>query len=192
LSLPVQYTLYHRGGQLDTLRSQGAQLHANQAIGLVADYYPNPSRKNQYFRAEGYALHSSNSVESASSFTQGQAMYFGLSAAKSGLILMAQYWDAYQWTSTVGGELYQTVPNAVYATDGKVNGRKLLFIRVLYSVPIWKKSGTLSLRVEPYQDLNAHTWEYSYGLYLRLRPSVVLYRPNRPGRHGRHRGHRGF
>jgi len=183
--VPLQYTLFHRGGQIDTLRSVGALVKWNAMTGIKTTWTnANQEAKVEQVKLEANILGSHNSAPVlGNDYGAGLGYYATASLKTKWLTLMTNYWRGEHWSTPMGGALYESVPQAIF-TDKSVRfpERNLLFIRLLKDYSLGYGT-TLSCRIEPYCDLKSGTWEYNYGLYVNTTPSIWLYK----ARKGRNR-----
>jgi len=187
LDIPVQYTLFHRGGQIDTLRSVGALVKWNAATGLKGTWTNSDEQGIwQKMTLEANILGAHNSAPTiAADYGAGVGYYATASIKTKWATLMTNFWRGEHWSTPMGGQLYQSIPQAIYTDkNSRFPSRNLVFIRLMKDYSL----GTgvvLTCRVEPYWDVNTGLWEYNYGLYVNATPSVWLYKARNKRRKAR-------
>lgn len=174
VSLPVQLLARHQGGQLD-VAGQAIQTVVNSATGLVWTQPVNGFLKE--FSLSGYYVFDKDLSMTRQPYLDGDGIYFnGSVSTKFGLDIMASYWQAREFLSIQGGQIYPSI-----SPQDKVTlepSPKLFIIRFLYTYPV-ADALTLSLRYEPYMDLAFDTFQYSYGFYLNYRARYFVATPRR-------------
>ncbi len=163
LSVPLQGTAFHRGGQIDADTSNMVMVF-NGAVGLEAKQEFTAGFLRM-LKADAVSLYYTENTNSGyMPFRTGQGLMTNLYAeSRMGLGLMLSYWQGYQYISPRGTTLYQSVsidnPSHTEAT------RQLIFVRFLYQTTL-SKNLHLSARVEPVYDVKASLLDYSYSLYI--------------------------
>ncbi|MGI4870188.1 MAG: hypothetical protein ACRYFX_03300 [Janthinobacterium lividum] len=164
LSVPVQFTARHHGGQIDTLHAP-IQTLLNYASGLVARV-PLRSSIFQAVRLNAYGLlYDDHSFQYQESFKRGSALYLNGTLETHYGDLMLSYWRGYQFYAPLGGSYYQSQASR-YGTPGYTDAeRRLLFVRLLRDFRI-SDAAAVTVRVEPVYDFNAKLLDFSFGVYL--------------------------
>jgi len=164
LRTPLQFTMYHRGGQIDTDSSNMIMVF-NTAMG--AEFI---KKFKNYFLQEikldfMHLRYRENSSSGYFPFRNGRGNYLNLNVRMRVFDVMLSYWNGYDFIAPRGSSIYQSVSidNPLYTE----RQRKLLFIRLLYEKEI-SSNLFLVLRYEPFLDLINHTqpMDYSYSVYL--------------------------
>lgn len=163
LSVPLQGTAFHRGGQIDTDTSNMIMVF-NGAVGLEA--------KQQFetgflrsLKADVVSVYYQENTNSGYfPYRNGQGQMANLYAESAmGLGLMLSYWKGYQYIAPRGTTLYQSVsldnPGLTRAN------RELIFVRFLYHKTL-ASNLYLSARLEPVYDVKASLLDFSYSLYI--------------------------
>lgn len=168
ISLPIQLTLKHQGGQINSNKNEVGTIR-NIALGVKISWkspYQNSFLKS--LETQNYWLDFSQNPLVLSNFKQVNGLYLNVLVKTKILDLMLSYWDAKTYQSQLGGRLFQSVGD-VYRKPGLVTeNRNLLIIRLMRE---WKLADSLWLtgRFEPYFDLGDQLFEHSEGLYLNYR-----------------------
>jgi hypothetical protein len=182
--IPAQYTLFHYGGQIDTVGTPYTTIF-NGATGLC--FYWDFSKKNSFIsnvKFENYACDFNDlSINPGKDihiypYTQGNGYMFNLSAqCKYGFGIMASYWDGIDYAAPIGGDLYQSV-SWVYQSYHEDN-RSLLFVRFFYQKELFPNF-YVDLRLEPYRDLNLGFTEYAYYAFFTYKRTFTLTKVHLP------------
>lgn len=165
VSLPLQMTFKHKGGQISTDSNQ-VVTNINTALGLEVDYTINGFLKN--IKLQNYWLGFVHNAGNHPYFANGNGLYLNLSTQTRVLNLMVSYWKGNSYLSDTGGDLYQSVGNVYKNPNVIEKNRQLLIFRVMKD---WKiiDNVALTFRFEPYLDLNNHTFEHAESLFLTYR-----------------------
>jgi hypothetical protein len=174
LSLPIQMLARHKGGQLD-VTGQPIQTVVNTATGLVWSQTAGGFIRD--FTLSGYYVFDRDISTAIQPYVDGDGVYVnGGITTRFGLEVMASYWQAREFLSVQGGQIYP----AISPQDGITlqPSPNLMILRFLYNYPL-NESLTLSARYEPYYDLAFDTFQFSYGFYLNYRARYYLATPQR-------------
>ncbi len=160
----LQVTGFNRGGQIND-SNLPVQTYFNTAFGLKG--WKNFSGFLSQFSADVYYVaFSDNSGTTLLPFDSGDGFYANLFLnTRTGLGLMLSYWQSEQYFAPIGGRLYQNYSYRQEQSGEEIGQRDLLFFRLLYERTLADVLH-LSLRGEPYLDLNKGEMEWSLGLYL--------------------------
>ena len=172
LDIPLQVTARHQGGQLDTA-GQPIQTVVNSAIGFVATSYREGFVKEATM--SGYYVFDKDLSLTKQPYVDGDGVYVNAGITTSiGLEIMATYWQAREFLSFQGGQIYP----AISPQDGVTlqPSPQLAMLRFLYNYSLGDGL-VLSVRYEPYYDLAFKTFQYSYGFYLNYRARYFLAKP---------------
>ncbi len=162
--IPFQLMLGHTGGQISPVAFPVANF-INLASGL--EY----TRKVENRHLEKIVLdfYTVNSWDYSSTlqwpFEAGEGIYTNLSFESPYLTLMLSYWNAENFVSIQGGELYSSLSSSVRNVGYTEETRELLIIRFMRDFEITEDI-TFTLRVEPYWDVRNKLFEYSLGFYI--------------------------
>jgi hypothetical protein len=162
VSVPLQGTAFHRGGQIDT-DSSNLLMVFNGATGIVFK----KENKTHFINLWQLDLMTFSFRENSNSgylpFRNGNAFMTNLSGRVKNLTFMLSYWYGNNFIAPRGTALYQNVSlDNVGLTE---KNRQLIFVRFLYAKPL-ANGLTLSARLEPVYDVKASLLDYSYSLYL--------------------------
>ncbi|AKQ47418.1 hypothetical protein TH63_01480 [Rufibacter radiotolerans] len=177
IGLPLQFTAQHRGGQIDDTDLPLVTL-ANVAAGLVF--------KKSYDRKVLKALHFQPYVvgwkdfsnEKNLAFTQGGGLYLNAGVDTKYQNVMLSYWRGNGYYSELGGKLFPSVSSNFKTPDYTQKNRQLLILRFMHDIKLMDGLD-LTLRVEPYYDLDFPKLEFSNSLYLNFNSDFFLAKPKR-------------
>ncbi|MEL7005065.1 MAG: hypothetical protein AAFN93_20350 [Bacteroidota bacterium] len=174
LYTPVQFVVFHRGGQID-LNDDPLVTRVNTAIGLG---FEKPLSENGFFtkfRTENYYVYYEDfSSQILLAFEDGNAWYLNASLEmKHGIEFMTSYWRGNEFISINGGQLYPSISSTVKRPDSVEEIRELLIFRIFHNIKI-ADNLYISSRFEPFYDLQNKEFEFSHGIYLNYRPRFFL------------------
>jgi hypothetical protein len=173
VSIPLEFTARHAGGQIDTLHAP-IQTLFNYATGVVARL-PLKGRVVQAVRLNAYGLlfddHSMANYRLP--YQTGNALYLNGTLETRYADLMLSYWQGHQFYAPLGGKYYQSVA-AREGTPGYTDSdRKLLMVRLLRDFRV-ADAAAVTVRVEPVYDFNRKLLDFSFGVYLNFRQEWLL------------------
>lgn len=151
LSLPVQLTAFHQGGQIDVNPSP-LQTLVNTAIGVKLKLPLSGFVKA--FRTENYYLsYKDFSFTSVQAFSKGEGWYLNIGMDTPYGTLVGTYWNGMDFISSNGMPLYQSVSQQINNTNYTERNRQLLILRYSYQQKLLPNL-YLDFRFEPLMDLN--------------------------------------
>lgn len=159
--LPVQMTVRHAGGQIDTSTKPLTSIFAS-ATGLTIQ--KEESGFVTSYGIKSYFLTYKNLTSRLLPYKDGNAFYVNpYVQTRWGLGLMASYWYGNEYLTFDGNQLFpvtsERLPNVVHQP------RVFYMLRILYDVKI-AEGLMLTARTEPFYDTYSRTLQYSYGFYL--------------------------
>lgn len=171
ISLPLQFTATHHGGQIDTL-NKPLQTVFNEAAGVEVRRSLGPIV--QAVRLNAYALgFQDHSFTSVLPFQSGAGLYFnGTLETKYGDAMLS-YWQGRRFIAPLGGDLYQSLSRTVSDPTYAEANRRILLLRLLRDFRI-SDAAALTVRVEPVYDFQARLLDFSFGIYLNFRQEWLL------------------
>lgn len=159
--IPVQATVRHAGGQIDTSTKPLTSIYTG-ATGLLIN--KNQSGFVKAFGLKSYFLTYKSLTSRTLPYKDGNALYINPYVhTEWGLGLMASYWYGNEYLTFDGGQLYP-VTSESYPFIIQ-HPRITYMLRLLYDLRI-AEGLTLTVRVEPFYDTLPETIQYSYGFYL--------------------------
>ncbi|WP_237586627.1 hypothetical protein [Pontibacter russatus] len=177
LSLPVQFTAQHKGGQIDASDLPLTTL-ANAAIGFELE--------KAYNRKVLRRLYTSNYIVGFRDFSndyqlpyrQGQGIYLNIGADTKYQDVLLSYWQGDGYISDLGGRLYQSASSTYKYPDYLQEERRLLILRLMKDIEILANL-RLTLRLEPVLDLDHPKLEFSNAFYLTFDTEFFVARPRK-------------
>ncbi len=162
ISLPIQGTLAHRGGQLNS-NPTPIFSRINISAGLKLNVRITPKL---LIRTENHWLHSEDvSPNITQPYKNGNASWHTLAIDYKGLELMFNYWAGREWQSPVGTQIYNNYNFYNIIEFRRV--RHMLMGRIMYTQALHKNL-FIDARLEPFYDYEYGRVQYSYSFYLRL------------------------
>ncbi len=175
IGLPLQFTAQHRGGQIDDTQLPLVTL-ANVAAGVVV-------RKN-FNRKVLKALHFQPYVVGFKDFSnvkqfayeQGAGLYLNAGIDTKYQNVMLSYWRGNSYMAELGGKLFPSVSSNFKTPDYRQKNRELLILRFMHDIELMEGL-VLTMRFEPYYDLDFPALEFSNSLYLNFNTDFFLAKP---------------
>jgi hypothetical protein len=184
ITLPVQYTAFHFGGQLDSAHTPYVTLF-NGATGLCFNW--DFSKSNSFIsqvKSENYGCLFNDLSNNGTNdlhvypYTKGNGLYFNLLVkSKYGFGIMASYWSGTDWAAPLGGDLYQSV-SWVYRNFSE-DGRNLAFLNLFYQKELFPNL-FVDVRLQPYYDLKQNITEYAYFIFATYKRTFTLTKVHLP------------
>lgn len=120
---------------------------------------------------QSYMLYSSDhSLVLQQPYSKGWAQYSHLGLQKGAWLGMLGYWHGTQYFSNLGSPVFQSF--AAHNNYLITRQNKLLFIRMLYTMPIKHPSFESGIRFEPIYSIDNQSLDYSFGFYVKLQLGV--------------------
>lgn len=172
LSLPLQFTAQHKGGQIDTSPLPLITV-CNGAAGLrlqkkSAHHFWKGWRTENY-----YLVFQDFSNVYQLPYKQGRGLYLNAGIDTRVQNLMLSYWKGNGYITEHGGQLFQSASTTVGHPDYLEKERQLLILRLSHDLPL-AEDLTLSMRLEPLYDFTNPQLEFSSSLYLRFNTDFFL------------------
>ena len=151
LSLPLQLTVFHQGGQID-VTTVPLQTLVNGAMGfkfrVPFEGFVNAFRSENY-----YTNYTDLSFTLAQAFSKGGGWFLNSGIDTKYGSVMGTYWDANEYISTQGMPIYQSVSQHINYPGYTQAKRRLLMVRYSYQKRLVPNL-YLDFRFEPMMDLN--------------------------------------
>lgn len=158
----TQGMISHRGGQIDKDTLTSFYVIANYCVGFRF-MKQNEKAYIKEWRLEPYLLFYHQNDGTLYPFKGGTAIYLNTAVKAKNLFLMLSYWNGNQFIAPRGTPIYGSV--SLDVPGYTETERQLLFVRIFYEKPVYKNLN-LSLRAEPFYDINNTTIDYSFSFYL--------------------------
>ena len=174
MSIPLQFLVAHKGGQLAPPPHKPMSTIFNGLTGIRLTYRFSAKSSlefaPQFLLYEG--LHLPDPGEpNAQPFKNGWGSYTKLTYHHNQLHVMVGYWYAKRFISPHGEYLFQSV-SEIHPTYSQEK-RQLLTTKIWLDKTIYRNI-KLETRFESYYDLMTHHLDYSYGLYIVINESFFL------------------
>jgi len=172
LSVPLQFTARHYGGQIDTL-DKPLQTLFNYSLGFRAERQLT-SRTVSRLRAEVHGVFfNDRSFTKIYPYAQGTGLYLNAGADTRFARVLLSYWQGHHFVAPLGGRLYQSVSTTVANPQFTDPNRQILLVRFLRDFRL-PGQVVLTARLEPVYDFNAHLLDFSAGIYLNFNQDFFL------------------
>jgi len=151
LTIPLQLTVFHQGGQIDVTYVP-LQTLVNSALGFKLRA---PLKGFvQAFRSENYyTAYNDLSFTSVQAFVNGRGWFINNGIDTKYGSLMSTYWNASGYISSNGMPIYQSVSQHINRVGYTERNRQLLMLRYSYQKKLIPNL-YLDFRFEPMMDLN--------------------------------------
>lgn len=151
LSLPLQLTVFHQGGQIDLVDTP-LQTLVNTALGFKLKI-PFQGFINAFRSENYYTSYTDFSFTLAQAYSKGGGWYLNSGIDTKYGSLMGTYWNADTYISSNGMPIYQSVSQQINHTGFTEKNRQLLMLRYSYQKRLIPNL-YLDFRFEPMMDLN--------------------------------------
>lgn len=177
LTLPIQFTALHKGGQIDASPLPVTTV-ANAAIGFELE--------KKYSRRVLHRLYTKNYIVGYKDFsdeyqlpyTEGYGIYLNVGVDTRYQDVMLSYWRGNSYITELGGRLYQSASTTFKHPDYLQEERELLILRLMKDIEIIDNL-YLTFRLEPVLDLDNPKLEFSNAFYLTFDTEFFVARPRR-------------
>ncbi len=164
LSVPVQFTAMHLGGQFDT-STLPLTSKLNGSVGLkIEKEYNRDFIKGISFEPH-YLIYDDFSFEKQDVYNSGSGLYLNFTIKTKLNSIMISYWEGNKFISTHGGQLYYSRSTAYKYPWYNEPNRRLLMVRFLTDFKVFNDLHVTS-RFEPFYDFKRKEVEFSLGLYI--------------------------
>lgn len=168
-SIPVQATVRHAGGQIDSNPQPLTSVFAS-ASGFIVN--KNTNGFVSAFGLKSYFLTYKSLTSRIVPYKDGNGIYINPYVQTTiGLSVMGSYWYANEFLTNDGGQIYPvTTERYPYLVQP---ARVLYMLRIMYEKKL-TKGLTLTARVEPFYDTYTNNIQYSYGFYFNFTDRFFL------------------
>ena len=178
LSIPLQLTVFHKGGQID-VTPEPLETFVNSAVGVKIKV-PMAGFVNA-FRTENYLIgYNDFSFTRIQPFSKGRGWFLNAGIDTHHGSLMGTYWNGMSFIASNGMPLYQSVSQHINHVGFTEKNRKLIMLRYSYQKQLIPNL-YLDFRFEPYMDLGrpagTRKIEFSNSSFLVYRQSFKLLKP---------------
>ncbi len=172
VSLPVQFTAQHKGGQID--RSSVPLLTVfNGATGFKLEKKLN-GKFWKALRTENYYLVFKDfSNTKLLPYTSGSGIYLNAGVDTKVQNIILSYWKGQGFITEQGGRLFQSASSTVKKPNYLEKKRELLILRFTHDIKLVDDL-YMTLRFEPLYDFNNPQLEFSNSIYLHFNTDFFL------------------
>ncbi len=173
ISIPVQATVFHQGGQIDVV-DKPLQTLLSTALGFRIAY--NLPGFISVIHADNYFVtHREASPTKMLSYPHGQGIYLNAGMDSKYGSLSTSYWNASKFIAVNGMPIFQSVSQQIDYPGYAEKNRELLFIRYAYQKELVPHF-FLDFRVEPVLDLGLPTkkFELYHSFFLNYKQQFRL------------------
>lgn len=180
LSLPIQMTAFHQGGQIDIV-DEPLQTLVNTAMGFKVKIPLNGWLRN--FRTENYLIsYKDFSFTKIRAYSKGHGWYLNTGFDTSYGSLMGTFWNGMSFISSEGMPLFQSVSQHIIHSGLTEQNRRLFILRYSYQKKLIPNL-YLDFRFEPLMDLNkpagSRKIEFSNSSFLMYKQELRLHKIKR-------------
>ncbi|WP_443938002.1 hypothetical protein [Pedobacter sp. MW01-1-1] len=175
-SIPVQFMLYHQGGQIDILKDIPISTVFNGAAGLKLQKTIDQRVKRVY--TENYvAAYQNFSPEKRLPFNGGFGLWLNAGVDSKWGSLVASYWKGNNFISIKGMPLYESVSYNLYSNGFTQSKRNVLSVRYAYQKELIPHF-YLDVRFEPSFDLDvkASQLQFNHSFFLTYKQDFKLFK----------------
>lgn len=151
LTLPLQLTAFHQGGQIDVV-DVPLQTLVNTALGFKLRV-PTRGFIHAYRSENYYTSYTDFSFTTAQAYSKGGGWYLNSGIDTKYGSVMGTYWNANGYISSEGMPIYQSVSQHISNAGFTEKNRRLLMLRYSYQQRLIPNL-YLDFRFEPMMDLN--------------------------------------
>lgn len=173
-SIPLQGTVYHIGGQIDTIEA-GLTINTTYNTGFLLKYKVNSARIQHVFADLRYVARTNMFSDSVVHKSTGDGFMANLGfVTPRSWNIMLSYWFGNNFYTDMGGYLYSSKSSTVaYSSYYYERYRSLLIARITKKINLADQA-TLSLRAEPHYDFLKNIFEFSFGFYINFDKKLWL------------------
>lgn len=166
---PIQITMAHRGGQIDT---SGANLQtiANYASGF--SFYV-PMNEKMKFKADlFFASYQDLSPTPETVYLNGKGWYGKINFSNQSSIFELAYWNAQKFYSSLGDPMYFCT--SAVKDSLSTNRRSLIAGKYFWEKTYYNENISIMLFSGIYYDFDAKVTDYSFGATIKINSSFLL------------------
>lgn len=173
VQIPFQTVITHKGGQID-FSPLPLLSYINTASGVSAEYKFGEHKFLRSVRSDNYFVHFYDfSRGTPQPYLSGNGLYANLTFDTKIQKVMLSYWQGNKFMSIQGGQLYPSVSSHTHHPGYLEPNRSLFIIRFMQDIKLYNNI-FLTMRFEPFFDLNKGTFEFSHGLYINYKETIRL------------------
>lgn len=177
LSVPLQFLGYHKGGQIDTLKSVPLQTLFNGAAGLKL-HKEIGGNVTELFTDNYLVGYKDFSPTKVQAFQGGFGLWLNAGMNTKWGNLVASYWKGNNFQTIKGMPLYESVSSTLYDNGLKESKRSVLLLRYAYQHELVPHL-YLDVRLEPHIDLGTSRTEqlqFQHSFFLTYKQNFKLFK----------------
>lgn len=178
LSVPVQFLAYHKGGQIDTLKSVPLQTLFNGAAGLKIHKEIGGNTIKEIYTDNYVAVYKDFSPVKTEPFQGGFGIWLNAGVDTKFGSIVASYWKGNNFQTIKGMPLYQSVSTTLYDFGHKESNRSIFLLRYCYQKELLPNL-FLDTRIEPHFDLGTsrkETLQFQGSFFLTYKQDFKLFK----------------
>lgn len=177
LSLPLQFMVKHKGGQIDIKPSQPLVTMVNAAIGLKLELpLTNNKTFSRVFTENYWVGYKDMSPQPVQIFEKGKGYWLNLGLDSKYGTIITSYWNGNNFFSLKGTPIYQSISSDIDFPNYAESKRSLLLIRYAYQQALLPNL-FFDVRIEPIFDLHSpksKKMDFSNSFFLTYRETIKL------------------
>ncbi|WP_246000644.1 hypothetical protein [Pontibacter diazotrophicus] len=177
LTLPIQFTALHKGGQIDASPLPLTTV-ANAAIGFELEKRYSHKVLHRLYTKNYLVGFKDFSNEFQLPYTQGYGIYLNAGIDTKYQDVMLSYWRGDSYVTELGGRLYQSASTTFKHPDYLQEERELIIFRLMKDIEIIDNL-YLTIRLEPVVDLDDPKLEFSNAFYLTFDTEFFVAKPRK-------------
>lgn len=167
--VPLQTTVIHRGGQIDTLVNEGVHTDIAFAAGFVLKRkLDSKNSKNVYLDVRYVGRQNTYDHNNTAIYSYGDGLLANIGLlTRSNTDIMLSYWNGTEFYAELGGDLYSSWSRSVAYPSYHEAVREIYILRITQKIKL-AENINLTLRLEPNYDIHVGMFDYSYGFYITI------------------------
>lgn len=178
LSLPLQFLAYHKGGQIDTLKSIPLKTLVNGAAGLKLHKELGNGTIKEVYTDNYIAVYKEFSPIKTEPFQGGFGVWLNAGVDTKFGSIVASYWKGNNFETIKGMPLYQSVSTTLYDFGHTESNRSIFLLRYCYQKELLPNL-YLDTRIEPHFDLGTsrkETLQFQGSFFLTYKQDFKLFK----------------
>ena len=163
-SIPLQGTIDHRGGQIDTSKEK-VYVNVNYSAGLALKYKFKTGKVQSIYADAHFVADNRSLFDSVVFRSYGNGIFTNAGVTAFNTNLIFTYWFGNNYLNDFGGHLYSSESSSVHFAGTNQRYRSLVIMRITKTLTL-APNVFLTLRAEPYYDILQNLLEYSFGFYI--------------------------
>lgn len=178
LSIPAQFLVYHKGGQIDVLKDEPLQTLFNGAAGFKLHKELVGNKIKAVYTDNYIAAYKDFSPTKAQAYQGGFGLWLNAGMDTQYGSLVASYWKGNKFMTIKGMPLYESVSSTLYDFGHKEKNRSILLLRYAYQKELIPHL-YLDVRLEPHIDLGTSQTEklqFQHSFFLTYKEDFRLFK----------------